>query len=106
MQVHLQRRDELIDLCRGHRQQSGWSADCDGGLASKASGKCPEGTAIFPEPAPGISGWGKGGWDFSIADTVKVPAGLKPGPYLLSWRWDCEGEQSSEQSSPVSSPVQ
>jgi hypothetical protein len=72
-------------------QQINCRADCDGGLASKVSGKCPEGTAIFPEPAPGISGWGKGGWDWSIADTVKVPAELKPGPYLLSWRWDCEG---------------
>ena len=75
-------------------QQTNCRADCGGGLASKVSGKCPGGTAIFPEPAPGISGWGKGGWDWSIADAVKVPAELKPGPYLLSWRWDCEGGYS------------
>jgi len=39
---------------------------------------------------PGLSGWGKGGWKWSVADKVRVPADLKPGPYLLSWRWDCE----------------
>jgi hypothetical protein len=71
-------------------QQINCLADCDGGLASKALGSCPEGTAIFPEPVPGLSGWGKGGWKWSIADKVKVPSDLEPGPYLLSWRWDCE----------------
>ena len=71
-------------------QQINCRADCDGGLASKALGSCPEGTAIFPEPVPGLSGWGKGGWKWSVADKVKVPTDLKAGPYLLSWRWDCE----------------
>jgi len=31
-----------------------------------------------------------GGWKWSVADKVKVPTDLKAGPYLLSWRWDCE----------------
>jgi hypothetical protein len=89
------RTDAPLSRALAWDQQINCRADCDGGLASKVSGTCPEGTAIFPEPAPGISGWGKGGWDWSIADTVKVPAQLKPGPYLLSWRWDCEGEYHS-----------
>ena len=76
-------------------QQINCRADCDGGLVSKALGSCPEGTAIFPEPVPGLSGWGKGGWKWSIADKVRVPSDLKPGPYLLSWRWDCEGGRSA-----------
>ena len=69
-------------------QQINCRADCDGGLASKVLGSCPPGTAIFPEPVPGLSGWGKGGWKWSVADKVKIPSDLAPGPYLLSWRWD------------------
>ena len=42
------------------------------------------------EPVPGYSGFGKQGWAWSIADTVKVPSDIAPGAYLLSWRWDCE----------------
>jgi len=70
-----------------------------------------EGELQFPEPAPGISGFrgavvpspltlGEGAednddtptasWDWSIADEVEVPSHLKPGAYLLSWRWDSE----------------
>lgn len=26
----------------------------------------------------------------AIRDVVKIPAGLKPGRYVLGWRWDCE----------------
>jgi len=66
---------------------------CDGAAVSKftSKGECPAGTELnYPEPAPGYSGFGKKGWPWSIADTVKVPKDLKPGPYLLSWRWDCE----------------
>ena len=25
-----------------------------------------------------------------IVDRIKIPAGLKPGDYVLGWRWDCE----------------
>lgn len=59
----------------------------------------------FPEPAPGVSGGSIGSWpgivssqqpsstvgaNYNIVDKVKVPATLKPGNYLLSWRWDSE----------------
>ena len=27
----------------------------------------------------------------SVVDVVHVPAGLKPGEYVLGWRYDCEG---------------
>merc|ERR1712087_644332 len=39
---------------------------------------------------PGLSGFGKSIFRFSVVDQVMVPAGLEPGEYLLSWRWDCE----------------
>lgn len=28
--------------------------------------------------------------DFEIVDRIKIPSGLKPGEYVLGWRWDCE----------------
>ena len=65
-------------------------AQCDGAAASKATGSCPAGTAQFPEAVPGISGFGKSIWSWSIMDKVEVPSDLEPGAYLLSWRWDCE----------------
>ena len=61
---------------------------CDGSIASKAAGVCPAGTEQFEPPRPGqYSGLGKGGWAWSVADKVKVPTAIKPGMYLLSWRW-------------------
>ena len=27
---------------------------------------------------------------FAIVDKLRLPADLKPGHYLLGWRWDCE----------------
>ena len=63
---------------------------CDGTASLEKDGSCSEGTANFPAPAPAISGFGKRGWSWSIADRVQVPSNLKPGKYLLSWRWDCE----------------
>jgi hypothetical protein len=49
----------------------------------------------FEEPANGVSGYTltadqHEGFPYSIMDRVRVPAELKPGAYLLSWRWDCE----------------
>jgi len=57
----------------------------------------PDGTE-YPEPLPGMHGFGYTNstrtgdtyHDYSILDQVTVPAGIAPGPYLLSWRWDCE----------------
>ena len=55
--------------------------------------------AQFPPPLPGLRGFGSGASGlgriaglpaFSVVDKVVVPPTLKPGKYLLSWRWDCE----------------
>lgn len=62
---------------------------CAGSGSSKGRGTCP-GATQFPEPMPGMSGFGKSIFRFSVVDQVMVPAGLEPGEYLLSWRWDCE----------------
>lgn len=75
--------------------KSQWNAQvdcyamCDGAGSSKALGHCP-GKTQFPEALPGLSGFGKYSWPWSIEDTVKVPSHIPPGDYLLSWRWDCE----------------
>ena len=66
-------------------QQINCRTDCDGGLSSKALGSCPEGTAIFPEPAGGLSGWGRGGWDWSITDRTKAPAHHTQDNWEISW---------------------
>ena len=29
-------------------------------------------------------------FDAEIVDLIELPAGLKPGPYVLGWRWDAE----------------
>jgi hypothetical protein len=51
----------------------------------------------FPEAFPGVSGFVMNATyldrsidAFSIVDWLTVPLDLEPGPYLLSWRWDCE----------------
>ena len=41
----------------------------------------------FPAPCDGCSGGSHGR---AIRDVVKIPKGLKPGKYVLGWRWDCE----------------
>lgn len=65
-------------------------AMCDGAGESKGStGACESGTH-FPEPAEGISGFGKSVWPWSVVDSVRLPKDLPEGRYLLSWRWDCE----------------
>lgn len=63
---------------------------------------CPPGMVQFPEPGPGLSGFyrlarcsatspnGLSGFPYSVVSRVDVPTDLSPGPYLLSWRWDCE----------------
>lgn len=56
---------------------------------------CPPGMTQFPEPLHGISGYTgtysnfQPGLEYSIVDKITVPL-VKPGSYLLSWRWDCE----------------
>jgi hypothetical protein len=29
-------------------------------------------------------------YDVEVVDTVQIPADVKPGKYVLGWRWDCE----------------
>lgn len=60
-------------------------AAADGGTSEVCHGPTQ-----FPEPVPGISGYGKVAWKWSIVDKVLVPSHLEAGRYLLSWRWDCE----------------
>lgn len=45
------------------------------------------GTPAFPPPCDGCEG---NTHSHAIRDVVKVPAGLKPGRYVLGWRYDCE----------------
>lgn len=70
-------------------QQVNCNAACHGSTVSKTTGTCP-GSSQFPEPIPGMSGFGKSIWEWSVVDQVVVPHNLEPGDYLLSWRWDCE----------------
>jgi hypothetical protein len=82
--------------------------ECPTGNSSGCVGDTFTGTQFAP-PAPGVSGGGYPapvitsgvqpgpsqdhdwwGADFNIVDLVHVPASLKPGDYLLSFRWDCE----------------
>lgn len=70
-------------------------AACAGSASSRVTGSCPDETQFFfgneteTEPLR-YSGYGKNIWEWSILDTVEVPADLEPGEYVLSWRWDCE----------------
>jgi len=41
----------------------------------------------FPPPCEGCQG---SNHHIAIRDVVQIPADLKPGKYILGWRWDCE----------------
>lgn len=47
--------------------------------------------AHHKEPAPGVCKC-SGEWDdlVEMVDNVRIPRGIKPGKYVLGWRWDCE----------------
>jgi len=50
--------------------------------------RCDNGaTPSFPDPIPGVRGCDH---HHAIRDMVHVPAAMKPGKYVLNWRWDCE----------------
>mmetsp|Transcript_88930 Transcript_88930/g.167600 ORF Transcript_88930/g.167600 Transcript_88930/m.167600 type:complete len:381 (-) Transcript_88930:57-1199(-) len=51
---------------------------CDNNVGGKPS---------FKPPCDGCQGCTH---SHAIRDMVKVPSDLKPGKYVLSWRWDCE----------------
>ena len=62
---------------------------CPGTAGSDCS-RCDnpwDGTPSFPPPCDGCKG---SPHDKAVRDVVKVPATLKPGKYVLGWRWDCE----------------
>lgn len=60
---------------------------CPGTPGSDCSRCDNNGKAAFPPPCDGCVGNDHG---HAIRDVVKVPSGLKPGKYVLGWRWDCE----------------
>merc|ERR1712070_1027937 len=50
--------------------------------------RCDNGNApSFEPPCEGCAG---NRHDIGIRDVVKIPTHLKPGKYILGWRWDCE----------------
>jgi len=62
---------------------------CPGTAGSDCS-RCDnhwKGETSFTPPCPGCYG---GKHTQAIRDVVKIPATLKPGKYVLGWRWDCE----------------
>eukprot|EP00928_Gymnodinium_smaydae_P057979 TRINITY_DN41202_c0_g1_i1.p1 TRINITY_DN41202_c0_g1~~TRINITY_DN41202_c0_g1_i1.p1 ORF type:complete len:381 (+),score=39.91 TRINITY_DN41202_c0_g1_i1:46-1188(+) len=60
---------------------------CPGTPGSDCS-RCDNGpTPSFPAPYPHVVGCDH---SHAIKDVVKVPSDLKPGKYILGWRWDCE----------------
>jgi len=71
-------------------------------IPSCATGGSPSGHGFadacteteFPEPIPGLHGFGHKLNDpmhpYNIMDYVVVPDDLPDGQYFLSWRWDCE----------------
>jgi hypothetical protein len=47
----------------------------------------------FPPAVPGLAGHccdDGFGQAWNLMDRVRVPSGLTPGEWVLSWRWDCE----------------
>eukprot|EP00039_Didymoeca_costata_P018793 m.334995 g.334995 ORF g.334995 m.334995 type:complete len:409 (-) comp17490_c0_seq1:105-1331(-) len=53
---------------------------------------CPQDNGTLPWSTDGSGqGWCSGDWTMgSISDEVIVPKDIKPGKYVLGWRWDCE----------------
>ena len=53
----------------------------------------PKGTPVFKPHCPiakdcsHMGDGGQGGSRLEIVDYLRIPAGLKPGQYVLGWRW-------------------
>lgn len=59
----------------------------------QTSALCPSGLQYeskFDEGVGAGSNNGFGSFMFTMVDTLKVPADIDAGEYVLSWRWDCE----------------
>ena len=51
----------------------------------------PEAPRLYTGDAEKHEGWCSGDWTLGmVSDELVVPAGLRPGRYVLSWRMDCE----------------
>ena len=78
-----------------HHNVDGACKPCPGTIGSDCSRCDNNGTPAwtpFCDAAQGFAGVGGGDKAGHVAalDTVKVPAGLKPGRYVLGFRYDCE----------------
>jgi len=66
---------------------------CPQSLGSDCSRCDNNGTPAFtpycPEECAGVGEGDKAGYTAAL-DTVKIPSTLKPGKYVLGWRYDCE----------------
>ena len=48
-------------------------------------------TEFYPPDDNRHEGWCSGDWTLGmISDKVVIPQDIKPGRYVVSWRWDCE----------------
>ena len=48
-------------------------------------------TKYYPPDDNRHEGWCSGDWTLGmISDKVVIPDDIKPGKYVMSWRWDCE----------------
>jgi len=48
-------------------------------------------TQFYPPDDNRHEGWCSGDWTLGmISDKVVIPEDIKPGKYVVSWRWDCE----------------
>merc|ERR1712070_239379 len=63
----------------------------------KESDECLDGYGWWPHLAPmgtcKCTGYSNGGPllpNLEVVDSILIPAGTKPGAYVLQWRWDCE----------------
>merc|ERR1712098_1027174 len=70
-----------------HHNIDGPCLPCPGTPGSDCS-RCDNGNTLsFPAPCDGCSGCDH---HHAIRDVLKVPSDVKPGKYVLGWRWDCE----------------
>jgi len=58
-------------------------AVCSKHYPGTPDGRTP--TLPFPNPTPGVDSHA-----FAVEDTVRVPADIAAGEWVLGWRWDCE----------------
>lgn len=71
-------------------QQFRYGNDMTKGLFGYGSGRCMGNLTMVPGARCSLEEYHNVSFDFGIVDKVRVPKDLKPGEYVLSWRWDCE----------------